>query len=95
LPIKPVNNSIKISGPVESFSSIRSATFSDFNEIMEEPNLAKNSILVNHSSPRLRYHEYNNPSVKFSISSYQEISKDTTSDGLETSSLKGQRYFEE
>ena len=95
MPNKSVNNSIKITGPVESFSSIRSATFSDFKEIMEEQNLTKNSILVNHSSPRLRYHEYNNPSVKFSISSSQEISKDTTSDGVETTSLKGQRYFEE
>ena len=86
---------MNITGPVESFSSIRSATFSDFKEIMEDQNLTKNSILVNHSSPRLRYHEYNNPSVKFSMSSYQEISKDTTSDGLDTSSLRGQRYFEE
>ena len=93
LPIKSINYSNKITGPVESLSSIKSATFSDFKEIIEETEI--NSIILNHSSSKSRYHEYNNPSVKFSISSYQEISKDTDNEALETTSYKGQKYLEE
>ena len=80
----------------ESTSSTKSVRFLDLKEniIKSQENMS----LVNHSTSRLQiYHEYNNPSVRFSISSNQEeISKEETDeDGLESNSLKGQRYFEE
>ena len=61
-------------------------------------NSKEDTSLVSHSTSRLQiYHEYNNPSVRFNITSNQEeISKQETYDhALELNSFKGHRYSEE
>ena len=60
---------------MESSCSIKSATFSDFKEIMEERG---NTILLNHSS-KSRYHDDDNPTVKFTIPSFVDLSTDNDS----------------
>ena len=76
LPIKSINYINKpITCFVESSSSIKSATFSDFKEIMEE---SGNTILLNHSS-KSRYHDEGNPTVKFTIPSFVDLSTDNDS----------------
>ena len=73
LPIKSINYINKpIACFVESSSSIKSATFSDFKEIMEE---GGNTILLNHSSKSC-YHDEGNPTVKFTIPSFVDLSTD-------------------
>ena len=80
----------------ESTSSGKSIRFSDFKENVI--NSKEKLSVENNSMSRLQiYHEYNNPSVRFSISSNQEeISKEEAyEDVIELNSLSGRRYFEE
>ena len=80
----------------ESTSSGKSIRFSDFKENII--NSKEKLSVENNSMSRLQiYHEYNNPSVRFSISSNQEeISKEEAyEDVIELNSLSGRRYFEE
>ena len=96
LPIKSLDYSNEVMSRKESTSSGKSIRFADFKENII--NSKENLSLENHSTSRLQiYHEYNNPSVRFSISSNQEeISKEEEyEEVLEMNSLKGRRYFEE
>ena len=72
LPIKSYSFASKIKGPVQSFYSCKSATYSDFKEVLEE---TENEGFPSQLS-KPRYHEYNNPSVTFELSPYQDSLKE-------------------
>lgn len=96
LPIKSLDYSNEIMRRKESTASTKSIRFLDLKENII--NSKEETSLVSHSTSRLQiYHEYNNPSVRFSVSSNQEeISKqETYDDALELNSFKGHRYSEE
>ena len=96
LPIKPLDYSNEIMRRKESTASTKSIRFLDLKENII--NSKEDTSLASHSTSRLQiYHEYNNPSVRFSESSNQEeISKqETYDDALELNSFKGHRYSEE
>ena len=96
MPIKSLDYSNEAMSRKESTSSGKSIRFSDFKENVI--NSKEKLSVENNSMSRLQiYHEYNNPSVRFSISSNQEeISKEEAyEDVIELNSLSGRRYFEE